>query len=51
MTTSPTGVLPSGTDTSCAARHGNGKEIQPWRRSHDHHTAATAAREALDHAA
>jgi hypothetical protein len=25
MTTSPTGMLPSGTDTSCAARHGNGQ--------------------------
>jgi hypothetical protein len=32
MTTSPTGMLPSGTGTSCAARHGTGQEIQPWRR-------------------
>ena len=32
MTTTPTGVLPSGTDTSWAGRHGNGEAIQPRRR-------------------
>jgi hypothetical protein len=36
MTTSPTGVLPSGTETSCAARHGKGEAIQPRRRAYGH---------------
>jgi hypothetical protein len=49
MPTSPTGVLPSDTDTSWAARHGNGPEksnhgVVP----HGHHTAATAARSGPD---
>jgi hypothetical protein len=37
MTTSPTGVLPSGTDTSWAARQGNGRQsnhgVAPQRES------------------
>lgn len=36
MTTPPTGALPSGTDTSCAARHGKGKAIQPPRPPYGH---------------
>jgi len=48
MTTSPTGVLPSGTDTSCAARHGNGRKSNHGVAPHGHHTAATAARPGPD---
>jgi hypothetical protein len=36
MTTSPTGVLPSGIDTSCAARHGKGEAIQPPAAAYGH---------------
>jgi hypothetical protein len=45
MTTSPTGVLPSGTDTSCAARDGKGA----WPSNHDAAPTATPATPTAPH--